>query len=583
MEPRLLSGNEAVALGAYAGGATFGAGYPGTPSTEILETFAILDGVYAEWSPNEKVALEAAFGASLGGARALATMKHVGLNVAADPLFTITYTGIDAGLLIVTADDPGMYSSQNEQDNRAYARAARVPMLEPSTPQEAHDMARRSFELSEDWDLPILMRTVTRLAHSKRMVEVTAREKKVSRAYTSRPEKYVMLPSNARLRRVDLDRRLARALAVAETDDTLNRIEWRGRELGVITSGVVYMHVREALPDASVLKLGLSWPLPIELIGSFAEGVERLVVIEELDPILEHDLRAMGIQLERIDRPSMGPIDAASIREALGQGGRAAGPALDREVPGRPPLMCPGCPHRGVFYALARKKAIVMGDIGCYTLGALPPLGAMDMTVCMGASVSAAHGFAVADPDNDRPLFGVVGDSTFLHSGITGLLDIAYNHGTAPIIVLDNRTTAMTGRQPNPGSGATIMGEPAPRVDFIGLARSLGIRDARVVEPSSIGAIAEAVDWALEHRPSLLVFESPCVLLERPTTSPLTVLADRCTTCGRCGRLGCPAVFTSADGSTMVIDVSTCTGCGLCRELCRDEAIVPFGDDEAPA
>lgn len=580
MSKALLSGNEAIAHGARAGGATFGAGYPGTPSTEILETFCRLESVYAEWAPNEKVALEVAFGASLGGARSLVTMKHVGLNVAADPLFTIAYTGVEAGLLVVSADDPGMYSSQNEQDNRGYARMARVPMLEPSTPQEAHDMARAAFELSEQWDLPILLRTVTRLAHSKRMVEVLPPGKppQPAREYTTRPEKYVMIPAHARRRRADLERRLALAREAAEVEHPVfNRIEWRDTALGVITSGVVYGHVREALPEASVLKLGLSWPLPIELIRRFAAGVDRIAVIEELDPWLEHDVAALGIELSPAVRPLQGPIDAADIRKSFVGASCAHGPSVPVELPSRPPLLCPGCPYRPVFFALHKRKAIVMGDIGCYTLGALPPLSAMDITVCMGASIGAAHGFLTANPDSDRPVCAVIGDSTFMHSGITGLADIAYNSGRAPVIVLDNRTTAMTGRQPNPASGSRITGEKAPAVDLTSLAASLGIPHTDIVEPVSIEVCLEAIDRVFGRgEPSLLVFRKPCMLLGSATRNePLTVDPERCNLCGACLRLGCPAIAQSPSAGTMLIDRAACTGCALCAEVCRFDAIVP--------
>jgi indolepyruvate ferredoxin oxidoreductase, alpha subunit len=583
----LFSGNEAIALGAYAGGASFGSGYPGTPSTEILERFSRLEGVYAEWAPNEKVALEAAFGASLAGARSLVTMKHVGLNVAADPLFTIAYTGVDAGLVIVTGDDPGMYSSQNEQDNRAYARAARVPMLEPSTPQEAYDMAGEAFELSEAWDTPVLLRTVTRLAHSKRMVQTADRQEPLRPSYTTRIEKYVMVPGNAKRRRADLDERLARALAVSEADGGLNRIEWRDLELGIITSGVAYTHVREALPEASILKLGLSWPLPKELIRTFAAGVARLAVVEELDPILEHDILAMGIALDRIDRPMTGPLDPADIRVAFGGERCVASVTVHEQLPARPPMLCPGCPHRAVFYALHRRKAIVMGDIGCYTLGAMPPLAAMDTCVCMGASVGAAHGFTAIRQAQEargvgeseraggsRPVFAVIGDSTFLHSGITGLLDIAYNGSATPVLILDNRTTAMTGRQPNPATGQRIGGDPSPAVDFEELAHSLGVAHTETMDPSSISDVDAALDRALAAEgPSLVVFKRPCVLLERPSGEKLGIDADACGVCGRCSRLGCPAIYEAEDGQAMAIDVAMCTGCGLCAQVCRDDAI----------
>lgn len=575
MTQTLLSGNEALARGAHAGGARFAAGYPGTPSTEILEAFATLDGVYAEWSPNEKVALEVALGASLAGTRSLVTMKHVGLNVAADPLFTIAYTGVDAGLVVVTADDPGMYSSQNEQDNRWYARAAHVPMLEPSTPQEAYDMALRAFELSEAWDMPVLIRTVTRLAHSKRSVTERERVEVPAHEYTSRPEKYVMMPSNAKRRRVDLDSRLALARQVSEAEGVLNRMEWRDRALGIVTSGVVYTHVREAAPHASVLKLGLGYPLPERMIRAFAAGCERVAVVEELDPVLETDLRAMGLDLVPLERPMMGPLDAAAVRAALGGQACSPGPSLSIELPPRPPLLCPGCPHRGVFHALHKRKAIVMGDIGCYTLGALPPLESMDLTVCMGASIGAAHGFAKAGGHPSRPVVAVIGDSTFMHSGLTGLLDVAYNAGDVPVIVLDNRTTAMTGRQPNPASGEQVQGGRARLdIDLAELAKAMGVDQAEVVEPSTIAAIDAALDRALSYEgPSFIAFRKPCVLLERPGQPPMRVDPEACSACGRCVRLGCPAIFEADGGAAMVIDETLCTGCTLCAQVCRDDAI----------
>ena len=461
----LLSGNEAIARGAWESGARVGAGYPGTPSTETLESFVKLPDVYAEWAPNEKVALEVAAGASLAGARALATMKHVGLNVAADPLFTLAYTGVGAGLVVLVADDPGMHSSQNEQDSRNYAAFARIPMLEPSDSSEALDFTRRAFEISEEFDTPVLIRSTTRLSHSKGLVdqqEPAATPERVD--YESQFAKWVMLPANARARRAELDKRV-KALSAFSESSMLNRIEMRDTSVGVICSGVVYEYVREALPDASTLKIGLSFPLPADKIREFAASVEALHVVEEADDYLARSVRSLGIGLDEPPSgalPVAGELSPGIVRAAFG-GTPNPSRAVVEGLPPRPPLMCPGCPHRPVFRALRRARAVVSGDIGCYTLGALPPLSAMDTCVCMGASISMAHGIDVAGGVGSRPVVAVIGDSTFAHSGITGLAGTAYNGGAGTIIVLDNRITAMTGHQGNPVNGLTLSGKAAPR------------------------------------------------------------------------------------------------------------------------
>lgn len=569
-----MSGNEACARGAFEAGVAVGVGYPGTPSTEVLENLVRYEGVRCEWAPNEKVAAEVAGGVSLGGRRALVTMKHVGLNVAADPLFTQAYTGVGGGLVYFVADDPGMHSSQNEQDTRNYGVAARVPVLEPSDSQEALDYTKLAFELSERFDLPVIVRSSTRVSHSKGLVATGARVEPETGPYESRPAKYVMMPGNARVRRQDLDRRLAEVRAWAEQAPE-NRVELKDTSLGIVTSGISYQYVREALPDVSVLKLAMTVPLPEDLVIRFAGSVDRVAVVEELDPYLSLRLRALGIDLVETGLGVPGELSPGRIALAFGV------PAAEgrRPVPGlppRPPLMCPGCPHRGVFWALARMKAVVTGDIGCYTLASLPPLQAMDSCVCMGASIGMGHGMALAGT-TDRPVIAVIGDSTFAHSGLTGLLHAAYNQGAGTVVILDNRTTAMTGHQGNPVSGVSITGAPAPAVDLEALCRALGARSVRTVDPNDLGATRAALEEAVAADGlNVVVTRAPCALLIKDRKDPFAVDTESCTKCGVCIRLGCPAISRDVDRRA-VIDVSLCVGCGQCVQVCRYDAIQPAG------
>lgn len=570
MTRSLLSGNEAVARGAWEAGVSVGVGYPGTPSTEVLETFARMSGVYAEWAPNEKVALEVAAGASLGGVRALVTMKHVGLNVAADPLFTLAHTGVGAGLVVFVADDPGMHSSQNEQDSRNYAAFAKVPMLEPSDSAEALRFVKIGFEISEQFDVPVIVRSTTRISHSKSMVETGDRIDFTRRPYAKDAAKWVMMPGNARARRRDLDARLAGVKSWAE--DAGLETEVPGTDaVGIITSGVCYQHVREALPDAAVLKLGLTSPTPIGLVRRFAEAHERVAVVEEADAFLGRSLRSAGIEMEEVPLPAAGELTPLEVAVAFGV---HEPPVRERlqGLPARPPLMCPGCPHRGVFVALRKMRAVVTGDIGCYTLGSLPPLGAMDTCVCMGASIGMAHGMSLAG-GQDRPVVAVIGDSTFAHSGVTGLMDIAYNRGAVTVVVLDNRVTAMTGHQDNPFTGRTLMGKTTVETDLPAIARALGIDDVCVVDPFDLTSTEDALRRAVAApTASLVVAKAPCALLAPRHGDPLAVDEDSCTACGACVRLGCPAI-SKARGGKAVIDASVCVGCGQCVQVCSADAL----------
>jgi indolepyruvate ferredoxin oxidoreductase alpha subunit len=571
----LLSGNEAIAQGAWEAGVRVAAAYPGTPSTEILQNLAKKPDVYAEWAPNEKVALEVGLGASLGGARALVTMKHVGLNVAADPLFTAVYTGVGAGLVLIVADDPGMHSSQNEQDTRNYAAFARIPMLEPSDSSEALVMAKEAFSLSEALDLPVLVRSTTRLSHGKTLVDPGQRAEARGAAYQKRVGKYVMMPGMARRRRVDLEERLSKAREISEAS-SFNVEELRDTSIGVVTSGVVYQYVREALPEVSVLKLGMTFPLPETRIREFASKVERLVVVEELDPYLKSRLQVMGLAIDDAGLPHIGELTPGAIGRAFG-----AAPPETREpmtdIPARPPMLCPGCPHRGVFAALRAMEAVVMGDIGCYTLAALPPLGAMDTCVCMGASIGMAHGFEKAGAAEGRPVVAVLGDSTFAHSGLTGLLDVAWNGGASTVVILDNRITAMTGHQDNPFTGRTLSGAPAPAIDIEAVCRALGVSDVRTVNPNLLKPTRKAIEEAVASRePSVVIAKAPCALLDKTVADPFAVDEEACTACGECVRLGCPAI-SRGDTSRAVIDISVCVGCRQCVQVCKYGAIVRAG------
>lgn len=573
----LLSGNESVAQGAWEAGATVGVGYPGTPSTETLQHFSTLPGVYAEWAPNEKVALEVAAGVSLAGRRSLVTMKHVGLNVAADPLFTLTYIGVGAGLVILVADDPGMHSSQNEQDSHNYAAFAKAPMLDPSDSAEALSFTRDAFQLSERFDLPVLVRSTVRVSHAKSPVDTGPRVTPPEPAeYRTDPAKWVMMPAMAKVRRGELDRRIAETTEFAETTD-LNRTEYRDRSVGVVCAGVVYQYVREALPNASILKLGMTFPLPPRLIAEFASSVDRLVVIEEADDYLARSIRALGIDVEDIAVPRSGELSPGTIRAAFGQ----LGPELreaETALPPRPPLMCPGCPHRPVFDALRKARAIVTGDIGCYTLGALKPLAAMDTCVDMGASIGMAHGATLAGVNSERPVVAVIGDSTFAHSGLTGLLNTVYNGGAGTVLILDNRITAMTGHQGNPCNGITLQARESVELDLPRLVKALGVNRVRVEDPHDLAAVASALaEETAAPELSVIIFRAPCALLVREKGDPYAVDEELCTKCAVCVKLGCPAIGRDPVTKRAVIDVSVCVGCGQCVQVCRYGAIVHTG------
>jgi len=580
----LMTGNVAIARGAFESGVTVAAGYPGTPSTEILENFSRYQGIYAEWAPNEKVALEVGIGASMAGARSLVTMKHVGVNVAADPLLTAVYTGVNGGLVLVSADDPGMHSSQNEQDNRNYAKFARIPMLEPSDSAEARDMVGLALDLSEEFDLPVMLRITTRVAHSQGFVELKDHSPRPVREYRKDAKKWLMVPAFGRLRRRSLGERLQRLTAYAE-ETPVNFIVPGDPKVGVITSGVSYQYVQETFPGASLLKLGLTYPLPAQLIKKFAAGVERLIVVEELDPYLEEFIRGLGLQVSGKDIfPDSGEFSAAVVRRGFMAAGlipeEEAAPVQRFEdlppVPVRPPVLCAGCPHRGVFYTLRKLKLVVTGDIGCYTLGGLAPLEGIDSCVCMGASISMSHGIDRAAPDLRGRTVAVIGDSTFLHSGITSLLDVVYNHGNTTVLILDNGTTAMTGHQEHPATGRTLMGREAPAVDLEGLVGSLGVKRVRMVDPLKLSEVEEAVrEEVAAPGPSVIIARRPCVLIEKQSGPPVTVDQETCTGCKTCLKLSCPAI--SVMDKKCSVDPVACIGCGLCVQVCKFGALVAEG------
>jgi indolepyruvate ferredoxin oxidoreductase alpha subunit len=586
----LLSGNEAIARGAFESGVTVAAAYPGTPSTEILENFARYPGIYAEWTPNEKVAMEVGIGASMAGARTLVAMKHVGVNVAADPLLTFAYTGVNGGFVLVSADDPGMHSSQNEQDNRFYARFAKIPLLEPSDSQEARDMVGLALAISEQFDTPVMLRITTRVAHSQGLVKTGEHIPQDLRPYTKDPKKYLMVPAFARLRRTALEERLTRLREYSE-NSPLNFIEWRDKSIGVITSGISYQYVREALPDASVLKLGMTNPLPEKKIQQFAGEVSRLIVVEELEPFVQDQVRCMGLMVTGKEFiPNSGELDTGILTRKFIEAGLLKPPAdagtqgksLPEApvIPGRPPVLCPGCPHRGLYFALKKLKLTVTGDIGCYTLSGLPPLEAMDCCICMGASIGAAHGMSKANPGMAGSTVATIGDSTFLHSGITGLLNMVYNNGTGTVIILDNKTTAMTGHQHHPGTGSTLMGVKAPAVDLETLVKALGVKRVRVVNPLDLEQTIAAVrEETAAGEPSVIISRRPCVLLTKTTKPAARVVTDKCIGCKACIRLGCPAI--SMKSKKALIDSVSCTGCGLCVQICKEEALVEGGRSDA--
>ena len=573
---KLMIGNEALARGLYEGGCRFISSYPGTPSTEITEFAAKNDAITCEWAPNEKVACEAAFGASLAGVRSACAMKHVGLNVAADPLFTLSYTGVNAGMVICVADDPAMHSSQNEQDSRHYAIAAKVPMLEPADSAEALAFAKRTYTLSEEFDTVVLFRTCTRIAHSQSIVEEGEPLPLPEKPYEKNIGKYVMMPGNAKKRHPIVEERTAKLTAFAETTD-LNREELvEGAMIGVICAGTAYQYVKEVAGDTvSILKLGMVNPLPVERIKAFAQKVDRLIVCEELDPVIENHCNNIGVKVEGKSLFSMiGEFSQNTVAKALGIP-TVEGYALDTEIPVRPPVMCAGCPHRGMYYTLSKNKITVIGDIGCYTLGAVAPLYAVDTTLCMGASVSGAHGFNKAtDNKNAGKTVAVIGDSTFMHSGITGLVNVAYNASNSTVIILDNSITGMTGHQQNPTTGYNIKGDPASKIDLETLCHAVGIQHVQVVDPYDLAACDKVLKEALSFEgPSVIISRRPCVLLKSVKAKPaLTVDADKCRTCKMCMKLGCPAI--SIKNGKAKIDATLCVGCGVCEQLCHFDAIV---------
>ena len=572
----LLLGNAAVARGVFEAGACLASSYPGTPSTEITQNISAYDEIYTEWATNEKVGLEVAWGASLAGKRSFTGMKHVGLNVAADPLFTISYTGVNAGLVIAVADDPGMHSSQNEQDSRHYAKAAKVPMLEPADSSECLEYTKYAYEMSEKYDTPVLIRMCTRVAHSQSVVEVSGRLEPPVRAYVKNPSKYVMMPAFARPRHPAVEQRICGLTALAE-DTFLNRVEMGGTDMGIITSGTAYQYVKEVFGDSvSVLKLGMVHPLPEKLIRGFASKVKRLIVAEELDSVIEDHCKRLGLDVEgKAIFPLIGELSPNIIAEKLGAPYNA-GKGLEAEIPARPPVMCAGCTHRGIFYTLAKKKITVLGDIGCYTLGATPPLHAIDTTLCMGASTSSLHGYMRAGGKN---AVCVIGDSTFAHMGLSGLIDIAYNGSDSTVLILDNSTTGMTGHQDNPTTGYNIKKEKAGKIDLEALCRAIGIERVRVVDPYDLEACETAITEELAAPgPSVIIARRPCALLK--TTKPrrqLTVDADKCKGCLLCMKIGCPSI--SINDKKARVDHTLCVGCGICRQLCKFGAFVESGKE----
>lgn len=567
---QLMLGNAAVARGLYEAGCAVISSYPGTPSTEITEEAALYSDIYCEWAPNEKVAMEVAFGAALAGKRSACAMKHVGLNVAADPLFTISYTGINGGMVICVADDAGMHSSQNEQDSRHYAIGAKVPMLEPADSSEAYEFTKLAFSLSEEFDTPVLLKMCTRVSHSQSVVETGSRQEVPVKPYVKNIEKYVMMPGYAKLRHPIVEARTEALTAYAESTP-LNRVELGDTSVGIITGSTSYQYVREVFGEnASVLKLGLAHPLPRQLILDFAAKVDRLIVVEELDPIIETHCRNLGLTITGKDAiPMVDELSQHILAERLGKPVPQNTP-LDVPIPNRPPVMCPGCPHRGIFYALSQNKCRVMGDIGCYTLAAIAPLYAIEACVCMGASVSSAHGFNKAlGVEAEGNTVAVLGDSTFMHSGMTGLANIAYNQSNSTVIILDNSTTGMTGHQENPTTGHNIKGDPAGKIDLEALCRAMGIRRVQVIDPNDL-ALCDAVlkEELAVPEPSVIITRRPCALLKYVKAAPpLVVDHELCTGCRACMKIGCPAIAFGNKKAT--IDPTQCVGCDVCMQLCR--------------
>ena len=587
----LMLGNKAVARGLYEAGVCFISSYPGTPSTEITEEAVKYDDIYCEWAPNEKVAMEAAFGASLAGRRSFCAQKHVGLNVAADPLYTMSYTGVNAGMVVCVADDAGMHSSQNEQDSRHHAIAAKVPMIEPSDSAEALAFTKLAFELSEQFDTPVLIKMCTRVSHSQSIVETGERNVPV-REYKKDIAKYVMMPGNAKKKHPVVE---ARTLALTEYSENcpFNRVEMGGTELGIITASTSYQYVREVFGNkVSILKLGMTNPLPVNLIRDFASKVKKLVVVEELDPIIENHVRALGIPV--IGKEILPVVDEFSQRliaqafssrpDLLPEGFIPALPqarALDETIPVRPPVMCAGCPHRGLFYTLKKNNCTVLGDIGCYTLGAVAPLGAIELTLCMGASIGATHGFnKMLGEESEKKTVAVIGDSTFMHSGMTGLANVAYNQSNSTIIILDNSITGMTGHQQNPTTGYNIKGDPAGKIDLEALCRAMGFERVRVVDPYDLSQCDSVLKEELSApAPSVIISRRPCALLKYVRhKAPLVVNESKCITCKSCMRIGCPAI--SIKNGKAHVDTTLCVGCGICTQLCPKDAFESTGNQQ---
>lgn len=569
----IMLGNEAIARGAYEAGVKVSSAYPGTPSTEISEYLVqYRDDVYEEWAPNEKVATEVAVGASLAGARAMACMKHVGLNVAADPLYSVSYMGVNGGLVIVVADDPGLYSSQNEQDTRMVARAAQIPVIEPSDSAEAKDFFKTAFELSEQFDRPFIFRTTTRLAHSQGLVELCGRVEPEDKPYEKNVTKNVMMPGNAKIRHIEIEKR---NLELAEAANTLpiNVVEMNDTKIGVITSGIPYQYVKEALPDASVLKLGMVNPLPRKLIEDFASKVDTLYIVEELDPVIEEQVKSWGIKaIGKEIFTVQGEYSANMLREAiLKQDLDLKEPA---KAPGRPPILCPGCPHRSVFYVLNKLKMHAAGDIGCYTLGAVAPLSVIDTTMCMGSSISTLHGMEKAKgKDYIKNWVAVIGDSTFMHTGVNSLMNMVYNNATGTVIIMDNSTTGMTGHQDHAATGKTLQGDPTYAINIQALCRAIGVKNVYEINAFDLPLLEKTIkEETAKDEVSVIITKTPCVLLDKRKKPLYTAHTDKCKKCGMCMKPGCPAMTKNPDG-TIRIDDTMCTGCGLCKDLCKFDAI----------
>ena len=569
----IMLGNEAIARGAWEAGVKVSSAYPGTPSTEISENLVkYKEDLYAEWAPNEKVAAEVASGASISGVRAMACMKHVGLNVASDPLYTVSYMGVNGGLVFMVADDPGLYSSQNEQDTRMIARAAGVPVLEPSDSAEAKEFVKKAFEISETYDRPVIFRITTRLAHSQGLVELGEREALEDRPYEKNIRKNVMMPGNAKFRHVEIEKRNNELKEAADTMD-INRVEMNDTKIGVITSGIPYQYVKEAIPEASVLKLGMVNPLPRKMIEEFAGKVETLYIVEELDPVIEEQVKSWGIKATGKEIFTIqGEYSANIIRQAILKEDLKI--RKDEDVPQRPPILCPGCPHRSVFYVLNKLKMHAAGDIGCYTLGAVAPLSVVDTTICMGASISSLHGMEKAKgKDYIKNWVAVIGDSTFLHTGVNSLMNMVYNQATGTVLILDNSTTGMTGHQDHAATGKTLQGDPTYAIDIPGLCRSIGVPNVCVVNAFDIETLEKTIkEEVAKEEVSVIITRTPCVLLDKSRKPVYAADPEKCKKCGMCMKPGCPAMTRNADG-TIHIDDTMCTGCGLCETLCKFDAI----------